>query len=62
MGEELQTQIINAPAMDLDMGDDLQHVDPAATGDPEPSVMPGERVSGMECISVDPKLNLACVW
>ncbi|KAF9786961.1 Rec8 like protein-domain-containing protein [Thelephora terrestris] len=44
MGEELQTQMTNGPLMDLDIGDDLQYVDPAAVERPEPSMPPGERL------------------
>jgi len=47
MGEDLLTQITNGPDMDLDMGTDLQHVDPAIVGHPEPGVLPRERVSEM---------------
>ncbi|KAF9654349.1 hypothetical protein BDM02DRAFT_3182155 [Thelephora ganbajun] len=38
MGEDLLTQVINDPDMDLDLGGDLQHADPAVVGHPEPSV------------------------
>jgi len=54
MGEDLLTQITNGPDMDMDMGGDLQHADPAVVGHHEPSMPPGERVSWINVVQRTP--------
>lgn len=47
MGEDLPPQTINDPDVNLDMGGNLEHLDPVVAGHPEPGVSPGEKVHGI---------------
>ena len=50
MGEDPLPQVTDDPAMDMNMGGDLEHPDPVLVGHQEPEVLPREQVRGINVV------------